>query len=531
MKAGRMNSLLAAAFAAAFALGLVAEAAAQAPPAAAVLLGGSKAKSKAAAEGAQAETAGAATAAAGLATDAKVLGDIDDTLNELSNHLKLSPRRLRVSPPATRRAVDLPASIELVAGKSQGIDLPGEAREVVVGNTQVADVTVTSRRRIFIIARQAGHTNVAVLDASGATIAQVEVTVGANAEAARAALARQFPDEALEVVSENGALVLSGQVRSDALAGRAYATVRRFVAKDEDIVNLIKISREQQVLLQVRVAEVQRNILKEIGVRSNVTASALNLSGTTANLAATAVAPAGTFLWSGIKDALFALDLLEQRGLVRSLAEPNMVAVSGETATMLAGGEYPIPVPDSDGIKIEYKPFGVTLSFLPVVLDAGKISLKLTTEVSALSSQTVQVPTLVGFANVNAFTVRRASSTVELPSGGSLMIAGLIQNDMIAGLSGLPGIMDVPVLGRLFRSDSFQRNETELVVMVTASMVRPTAPNALLSPTEAMSPGGDLDTWLFGRLTGTYSSGFVRAGKTEAQPLRLFGYTIDEFVP
>jgi len=497
-----MNSLLAGAIAAMLALGMAAEAAERAAPNAA-------------------------------AADQKVLGDIDDTINQLSNHLKLSPRRLRVSPPATRgAAAELPARVELVAGKSQAIDLPGEAREVVVGNTIVADVTVTSRRRIFLMARQPGQTNVAILDASGAILAQVDVVVEANAEAARAALARQFPDEGLDVASENGTLVLSGQVRSDALAGRAYATVRRFVEKDEQVVNLVKVSREQQVLIQVRVSEVQRNALKEIGVGlTNLGSTRIfgnnSLAGSTTARSLTSSASAGTFTFTGIADIVATLNLLETRGLVRSLAEPNLVAVSGETASMLAGGEYPVPVVNDNTVSIEYKPFGVTLAFLPVVLDSGRISLKLTTEVSSLSSSAVNL----GTVSANSFTVRRASSTVELPNGGSLMIAGLIQNDTLTGMSGIPGFMDVPILGQLFRSDSFKRNETELVVVVNAHLVRPTPPAALIAPTDAVLPGGDLDRWLLGRLTGTYSSGFVREGeKADSQPLRLFGFTIDEVV-
>jgi pilus assembly protein CpaC len=223
--------------------------------------------------------------------------------------------------------------------------------------------------------------------------------------------------------------------------------------------------------------------------------------------------------------------MLEQRGLVRNLAEPNLVAVSGETASMLAGGEVPVPVPDRDGIKIEYKPFGVSLSFLPVILDTGAISLKLSTEVSSLSADRVTIPLVTGPASVPAFIVRRASSTVELPSGGSLMLAGLIQNDVLRGINGVPGLMDIPILGQLFRSQSFKRNETELVIIVTTSLVRATAPHAMVAAGDNISPGTDSDAWLYGKLLKRYTPGFIQDAPPLSRAPVSLGFTIDEAKP
>ena len=234
---------------------------------------------------------------------------------------------------------------------------------------------------------------------------------------------------------------------------------------------------------------------------------------------------AATVVISNLIDGLTStFNLLETQGLVRNLAEPNLVAVSGESANLLAGGEYPVPVPGSDGtVAIEYKPFGVSLAFVPVVLDSGRISLKLETQVSAVSSSTV---TYSGFT-VPSFTVRRADSTIELPSGGSFMIAGLLQNDVTAGLGGIPGIMDLPILGALFKSTSFKRDETELVILVSAILVKPSDPKNLTLPTDGFVVSNDLSRYLLGRLQETYVRRPGRAPLPPGGPQGPIGHIID----
>lgn len=425
-----------------------------------------------------------------------------------------TPKRIVVDPRAT-----FPDSvierITLPSGKSQIVTLQDDAREILVGDPQIADVTISTPRRISVIGRKAGETNVFVLGAGGAELARLELSVGPDASVVQNAIARALPGLPATVSTEGSALVLTGTLQSDGEAGRVVTVARQFVDSNDKIVNLLKIAREQQVLIQVRVAEVQRRALKEIGSSISVNQTTPNQFGVIRGAGTTSVLGlnplnqfAATFTLEGIKDLFTTLSLLEQRGLVRNLAEPNLVAVSGETASMLAGGEVPVPVPDRDGIKIEYKPFGVSLSFVPVILDSGSISLKLSTEVSSLSNDRVDVPLLTGKAAIASFIVRRASSTVEIPSGGSLMIAGLIQNDVLSGINGVPGLMDVPILGQLFRSNSFKRNETELVVIVTASLVRSTAPKALVAATDTLSPGTDNDTWVYGKLLGQFTPGF-----------------------
>jgi pilus assembly protein CpaC len=270
---------------------------------------------------------------------------------------------------------------------------------------------------------------------------------------------------------------------------------------------MIRVTSEQQVLLRVRVAEAQKTVLKELGIDNLLSPTTLGPLTIDAATSALGLGPniAGTL---GISSGNFdsTIRILEQHGFIRTLAEPNLLAVSGETASLLAGGEYPIPAPqDEDTITIQYKPFGVSLAFLPVVLDNGRISLKVSTEVSSLSqTNAVSIPTFSGDIQVQGFTTRRANSTVELPSGGSLMIAGLMQNDIISSLNGIPGLMDIPILGSLFSSTSFQRNETELVILVSVVLAKPTDPRQLALPTDGFAPATDLDRYFMGNLQNIY---------------------------
>jgi pilus assembly protein CpaC len=216
--------------------------------------------------------------------------------------------------------------------------------------------------------------------------------------------------------------------------------------------------------------------------------------------------------------------ILEQHGLANKLAEPNLVAVSGEYATMLAGGEVPIPTASDDGVvTVTYKPFGVSLTFLPVVIDKGHISLKIATEVSAVSSvDAVSVRDI----SLPSFTVRRATSTVELPSGGSIMLAGLLNNEITDALSGVPGLMNIPILGTLFRSTSFQQRESELVIVARAFIVQATDPNILTLPTDGFAPAGDLDMYLLGHLQNIYTNRHGAAKQQVPQLQGPIGYII-----
>lgn len=448
----------------------------------------------------------------------------------------LPGKRIVVNPNVGDFPASLVDSLIVPMGKSQLVELPAAAQEVLVGDPAVADVSISSPRRMSIIGRKAGETNVYVVGAGGREVAHLEISVGPDAQVVQAAIGRALPGLPVNVSTEGGALILTGTLQSDGEAGRAVTIARQFVTANDKVVNLIKLSRAQQVLIQVRVAEVQRRALKELGTSMSVNRSDPNstdrLKGNTNILGLNPLNQfAATFTLEGIRDLFTTLSVLEQRGFVRNLAEPNLVAVSGETASMLAGGEIPIPVPDRDGIKIEFKPFGVSLSFLPVILDTGNISLKLSTEVSSLSSERIDVPLLTGRAAINSFIVRRAASTVEMPSGGSVMLAGLIQNDVLSGINGVPALMDLPILGQLFRSESFKRNETELVIIVTTSLVQAAAPQALVAATDSVSPASDVETWAYGKLINEFTPGFVQDAQPGQHVPKPFGFTLDEAKP
>ncbi|MBF0560772.1 MAG: type II and III secretion system protein family protein [Alphaproteobacteria bacterium] len=415
--------------------------------------------------------------------------------------------------------------VTVAAGQTIEMDMPDEFKDVIIGNSDLADVIVHSRRKVFIVGRAAGQTNIMLLDAQGLTIRRLLVNITIDTTAVRDTLHRLLPDEtALAVEAVNDSLYLTGTVKTDAAANLAKTLARRFVATDANLVNLLRVRNDQQVLLHVKVAEVQRTVLKELGVglRAPGAGSTLSTVGLS-NASSGALFGAASL---GIGSLAANLNLLENQGLIRTLVEPNLTAVSGETATMLAGGELPIPISQINGaISVEFKPYGVLLGFTPIVLDPGRLSLKMSTEVSSID--TANATAIGNGTSVPAFNVRRASSTVELPSGGSIMIAGLLQNDITSNIAGLPGAMDLPVLGRLFRSDSFQRNETELVVILSAYIVRATEhQDSLVTPTDGFAPSSDVKRFLLGRLQDTYTRSSKAPAAIPPQLQGPYGYIV-----
>jgi pilus assembly protein CpaC len=440
----------------------------------------------------------------------------------------------RAAVPVLRGAMPAVAeTIRLAVGKSTDILLPGDVRDVIIGNSDIADVMVRSPTQIYLVGRAAGQTNVFLLDRSGKAFRRYEVDVALDAQSVREVIRQVLPDEQGIVVSGVGdSLYLSGTVKTDVAASNARALARRFVAKDENLVNLLRVSNDQQVLLQVKVVEMQRTVVKELGVGIATTRNIgvgghQDLTGfTTSTIGQITTSYFGAATVTGIGTLTTNLSMLENQGLIRTLVEPNLTAVSGETATMLAGGEIPIPVADVNGsISVEFKAYGVLMNFTPTVLDPGRLSLKMSTEVSAID--TANRTAVSASISVPAFKVRRAGSTVELPSGGSIMIAGLLQNDLTGNVSGLPGLMDIPVLGALFRSNAFQRNETELVVILSAYIVQSVdRPDALALPSDGFAPASDIKRFLLGRLQDTYTK---RGGVPPVTPAQLqgpFGYIV-----
>lgn len=409
-------------------------------------------------------------------------------------------------------------SLTVAVNKTTEITLPVRVGDVVVGNADIADVMVRSPTQVYVVGRAVGQTNIYLIDRAGKIVRRFDVDVSLDTVAIQDALRQVLPDEHnIHVEAVNDSLYLSGTVKTDLAANNAKALARRYVSQDANLVNLLKVSNDQQVLLRVKVAEIQRSVLKELGVGVSTSkiplfgkGSPVTLSGSTTSTVGLIDSAATTLYGSatvmGIGSLVTNLNLLENQGLIRTLVEPNLTAVSGETATMLAGGELPIPISQiNGGITVEYKPYGVLLGFTPTVLDPGRLSLKMSTEVSAID--TVNRTAISSTISVPAFKVRRASSTVELPSGGSIMIAGLLQNDITSDVAGLPGLMDLPVLGSLFRSNAFQRNETELVVILSAYVVQPVDhPDALSTPSDGFAPTSDVNRFLFGRLQETYTT-------------------------
>jgi pilus assembly protein CpaC len=441
--------------------------------------------------------------------------------------------------PGSESAQQIPSIMRLSLNKSRIIELTADARDVLVANPDIVDVVIKTPRQVFLLARSVGDTNVVFLDRNGQVIQKMDLHVQVDIETLRNTFTQILPGENIQAYSVGDNLFLSGSVRSDSAAASARAVARPFVSDDAKLINLLKVRSEQQIILKVRVAEIQKSVLKELGIDTSISTQDLNVghmvlnaftSGTSGAVTSTAASLySGTLVQrshSGRNTSpfSFAIKALEKRGLIRTLAEPNLTAVSGETAKLLAGGEYPVPTADSNGsITVTYKPFGVGLSFTPVVLSNGRISLKLSSEVSALDSTlTVAVSNSI---SVKGLKVRRAESTVELPSGGSLMIAGLLQNDVTDQINGMPGLKDIPMLGALFRSTSFQRAESELVVTVSAYVVKPTSDAALALPTDGMAQASDIDNYLFGELHKIY-----KGGRGQPPPFAIegpFGYILE----
>ncbi|WP_374579595.1 type II and III secretion system protein family protein [Phenylobacterium sp.] len=472
-------------------------------------------------------------------------------------------------------------SLTLPNGKSAIVELPVDVRDVLVTNPAVADAMLRSPRRIFIMGLKNGSTDAVFFDAAGRRILSLDIRVDQDPSAVAQTINRVVPGARVKVDAMNGSLILSGQVANLADADRAQQIARAAVEKPEQVINMLGIAGKDQVMLKVRIVEMQRNVIKQLGFNLNALLGQLGetqytfgisptwgvngsllggisggwLSNTTkqpvmqfpcsfdteklcdvvvrdatqasnwntATLKDTAGSP-------GLNQGEATLKAFERVGLVRTLAEPNLTAVSGEAANFLAGGEFPIPVAQdrSGAISVEFKPFGVGLGFTPVVLSSGRISLKVSTEVSEISSQgafTVNNGASGTALTIPALVVRRAETSVELPSGGAMMIAGLLQEKTKQSFDSLPGMTTLPVLGSLFRSRDYLAGETELVIIVTPYIVDAVSPDRLQTPVDGMMIADDASTLLMGSLTKAYKANpNAPRGRTYQGP---HGYVIE----
>jgi len=458
-------------------------------------------------------------------------------------------------------ADDVPVrrNMKIGLGKSVLIEFPRDIRDVMISNPGAVDAVVLSSNRVFLLARKIGEANAFFFDTAGEQFATMELYIERETAALESLLNRTIPGSSIKVEMLNQTVVLTGRVKNPTDSVRAANIARQFStveyevsttnqvdgasvkkfekSESETVINMLTVEAEEQVMLKVTVAEVQRSLMKQMGINLGgvlnadnfsttlLTANALPLTGAaglglmprfaTSVTDGSLVAPSGSNSgvvggWSGSGGQInAAVRALERDGLIRTLAEPNLTAVSGEPAKFLAGGEYPVPVVDTQGaLSVQYKEFGVSLAFTPIVLSEGRISLKIETEVSELTTQGAVV--LSGIS-IPALKKRQAKSTVELPSGGTLALAGLISDDTRQNIDGLPGAKDIPILGTLFRSREFIKNETELVVIVTPYLVKPTSRQELATPADGLIASTDMKANFLGHLNKIY-------GRNEAPP-------------
>ena len=452
-------------------------------------------------------------------------------------------------------------SVKVGLNKSLVIDLPRDARDILVSNPIIADAVIRTPRRIYVTGVAVGQSNVIVFDRAGQQIVSLELEVERDSSTLLRMLHRLIPDSSIEVEIVSDNIVLSGAVRNAADSRKAQdianifanggAQAQQPAASSQSsagggvnislassspdvptsaVVNMLTIEGEDQIQVRVSIAEVQRSLVKQLGIdwtAQNIDFAGLLLSAATSLPFAVKGSPptssgSGSFVedyptnviggstgdpsvWAQ-RRLTATIRALEQTGLYRTLAEPTLTAISGESASFLAGGEFPVPTGrDSTGnVTIEFKPFGVALSFSPVVLSEGRISMRVKTEVSELSQEgAIQI----GDISLPSLKVRRAETTLELPSGGSMVIGGLLQDSVRQSISALPGLGKIPVLGSLFRSRDFQRSETELVIIATPYLVKPVPRSALATPDQGYATSGDAQTLLFGNLNRVYGGG------------------------
>ncbi|MEP3279494.1 MAG: type II and III secretion system protein family protein [Stappiaceae bacterium] len=409
-------------------------------------------------------------------------------------------------------------------GRSVVIDLGEEVKDILVSNPAIADAVVRSTKRVFVLGVATGQANLVLFGNGGRQLASFDLRVETDTTDIDSIIHRLIPGSHVRAESINGNIVLTGKVKNPIDAKRAEDIAKRFMAdKDEkaQVLNMIAAEGDDQVLLKVTVAEVERNVLKQLGINYNVNVGTGNFSvGYVSDMldVTSGSALSGGFS-SGATSISASIEALEQDGVVRTLAEPTLTAISGENASFLVGGEFPIPVASRDNeITVEFKKYGVGLDFTPIVMSSGRISLHIQTEVSELTSDgSINLGGLV----LPGLKVRRAESTVELPSGGSLVMAGLLKDSYEQTISGVPGLMQLPILGSLFKSRDYQRNKTELVVFVTPYMVEPQAQSALTRPDKNFQAASDGATIFLNRLNTIYRvSGPNTVGTYHGQ----FGY-------
>jgi pilus assembly protein CpaC len=411
--------------------------------------------------------------------------------------------------------------LALGVGKSVVIDLPRGIKDVLVADPKIANAVVRSAQRAYIIGAAVGQTNIVFFDADGQQIAAYDIAVKRDLNGVRAALKQALPNADIQIEGLGDGVMLLGSAATAIEAQQAGELAARLAGGAEKVVNSIAVRGRDQVMLKVTVAEVQRSIIKQLGIDLNGTMSYgtavvkfNNTNPFTANSAALVPGNNITGSFGSAPTVQATLRAMESAGVVRTLAEPNLTAISGESATFISGGEFPIPAgvscqTSAAGVigncitTVVYKKFGISLNFTPVVLTEGRISLRVMTEVSEVSTENALTGG-AGGTTIPSIKTRRAETTLEIPSGGAMAMAGLIQDQTKQAINGLPGLAQLPVLGTLFRSRDFVNNQTELMVLVTPYIVRAVAQKDLSRPDDGFASSSDPQADLLGSINRIY---------------------------
>jgi pilus assembly protein CpaC len=426
-----------------------------------------------------------------------------------------------ITAPATLSGQAKVRFLALGIGKSVVVDFPNDVKDVLVADPKIANAVIRSAQRAYIIGAAVGQTNVVFFDAAGQQIAAYDIAVKRDLNGVRAALRQTLPSAGIQIEGVGDGVMLTGSVSSPLEAQQAGDLAARLVGGADKVVNSIAVRGRDQVMLKVTVAEVRRDIVKQMGVDlsaslnyGNTIVKFNNSNPFTANNAPLVPTNGLATSFGSMPSVQATLRAMESAGVVRTLAEPNLTAISGESATFISGGEFPIPAgvtcqTSASGTigncvqTVAYKKFGISLNFTPVVLTEGRISLRVMTEVSEVSTENALTGG-AGGTTIPSIKTRRAETTLEIPSGGSMAMAGLIQEQTKQAVNGLPGIDQLPVLGALFRSQDFVNNQTELMVIVTPYVVRAVAQKELSRPDDGFAPASDSQSTLLARINRVY---------------------------
>ena len=434
--------------------------------------------------------------------------------------------------------------LSLGIGKSVIVDLPRGVKDVLVADPKIANAVIRSPQRAYIIGASVGQTNVVFFDADGQQIAGYDIAVKRDLNGVRAALKQMFPAAGIQIDGVGESVMMTGSVSTPIEAQQAGDVAARLVGGADKVVNSIVVRGRDQVMLKVSVAEVRRDIVKQLGIDLSATmnygTAVVNFNNVNPFTASSGpLVPGNGFqasaLSKGLPSVTATLRAMESAGVVHTLAEPNLTAISGESATFISGGEFPIPT----GVTcqtttagaigqcvqtVSFKKFGISLNFTPVVLTEGRISLRVMTEVSEVSPENA-LQGGAGGTTIPSIKTRRAETTLEIPSGGSIAMAGLIQEQTKQAVNGLPGVDQIPILGQLFRSQDYLNSQTELMVIVTPYVVRAVAQKELSRPDDGFAPASDSQSTLLAQINRIYGVPARVESIGNYQP--NFGFIID----